>query len=133
VPNGKKRTSRNEKAAVFIFDVSANIIKRIYDRIVFVFLFMTFLIRPLYLAILLLIKGPAEAQAPVQFKTNPDNNTVLWEVSGNGLTTSSYLLGTFHLLCKEDVLFSDALKQAVKNASAVYMELDMDAITNILG
>lgn len=94
---------------------------------------MTFLIRPLYLAILLLIKGPAEAQAPVQFKTNPDNNTVLWEVSGKGLATPSYLLGTFHLLCKEDVHFSDALKQAVMNASAVYMELDMDDITTILG
>lgn len=94
---------------------------------------MTFSIRPLYLAALLLIKGPAEAQAPVQFRTNPDNNTVLWEVSGKGLTTPSYLLGTFHLLCKEDVHFSDALKQAVKNASAVYMELDMDDITTILG
>lgn len=94
---------------------------------------MTFSIRPLYLAIFLLTTGPAEAQAPVQFKSNPDNNTVLWEISGNGLTKPSYLLGTFHLLCKEDVYFSDALKQAVKNASAVYMELDMDDITTILG
>lgn len=94
---------------------------------------MTFSIRPLYLAALLLVTGSAEAQAPVQFKTNPDNNTLLWEVSGKGLATPSYLLGTFHLLCKEDVHFSDALKQAVMNASAVYMELDMDDINTILG
>ena len=58
--------------------------------------------------------------------TNSDNSTLLWEVSGNGLKKSSYLFGTFHLLCKKDIYFSSQLKTAVGNAGKIYMELDMD-------
>lgn len=58
--------------------------------------------------------------------TNKDDNTLLWQISGNGLQKPSYLFGTFHLMCKDDVQFSDQLKTAVANASTVYMELDMD-------
>ena len=58
--------------------------------------------------------------------TNPDDNTLLWEISGNGLTKSSYLFGTFHLMCKDDIVFSGQLKTAVTNADLVYLEMDMD-------
>jgi uncharacterized protein YbaP (TraB family) len=57
---------------------------------------------------------------------NKDQNTLLWEVSGNGLAKSSYLFGTFHLMCKDDIIFSSQLKTAVINADKVYLELDMD-------
>ena len=57
---------------------------------------------------------------------NKDDNTLLWQISGNGLQKPSYLFGTFHLMCKDDVQFSEQLKTAVGNASTVYMELDMD-------
>lgn len=66
-------------------------------------------------------------------KTNADDNTLLWEVSGNGLTKPSYLFGTFHLLCRDDIRFSDALKQGVQNAAEVYLELDMDDPSTLLG
>ena len=58
--------------------------------------------------------------------TNKDDNSLLWQISGNGLQKPSYLFGTFHLMCKDDVQFSEQLKTAVANASTVYMELDMD-------
>ena len=58
--------------------------------------------------------------------TNKDENSLLWEISGNGLTMPSYLFGTFHLLCKEDINFSTSLKQAIKNSSEIYLELDLD-------
>lgn len=73
------------------------------------------------------------AQTVAGLKTNADNNTVLWEVSGNGLTGPSYLLGTFHMLCKEDIHFSDALKKALAGSSSVYMELDMDDPSTMMG
>lgn len=57
---------------------------------------------------------------------NKDDNTLLWQISGNGLQKPSYLFGTFHLMCKDDVQFSEQLKTAVGNAATVYMELDMD-------
>ena len=65
-------------------------------------------------------------QKQVSLPVNKDNNSLLWEVSGKGLKQHSYLFGTFHMMCKDDVQFSDQLKTAVGSASTVYMELDMD-------
>jgi len=65
--------------------------------------------------------------------TNTDNNTLLWEISGNGLRQNSYLFGTFHLMCKGDILISNQLKTAVSNAAKVYMELDMDDPAMLMG
>lgn len=57
---------------------------------------------------------------------NKDDNTLLWQISGNGLQKPSYLFGTFHLMCKDDIQFSDQLKTALANSTTMYMELDMD-------
>lgn len=65
--------------------------------------------------------------------SNADNNSLLWEVSGNGLKQNSYLFGTFHLMCKGDILISSQLKTAVANAGKVYMELDMDDPAMLMG
>jgi uncharacterized protein len=62
-----------------------------------------------------------------------DGNTLLWEVSGNKLKKPSYIFGTFHLMCKDDIKFSNALKQAVQYSDLVYMELDMDDPATMLG
>ena len=66
-------------------------------------------------------------------KTDTTGNTLLWEISGNGLTAPSYLFGTFHLLCKDDINFSAALKQAINNSHEVYLELDLDDPATIMG
>lgn len=60
-------------------------------------------------------------------------NSLLWEVSGNGLETASYLFGTFHLLCKEDIHLGTTLQQSVKNSKEVYLELDLDDPSTLLG
>ena len=70
--------------------------------------------------------------APASLKTNASDNTLLWEVSGKGLPKPSYLFGTFHLLCRDDIRFSNSLKQSVQNATEVYLELDMDDPAMIL-
>lgn len=88
----------------------------------------------LYFLLLLFIPGLCKAQAdPVTLKTNADDNTLLWEVSGKGLPAPSYLFGTFHLLCKDDIRFSCTLKQAIINASGVYLEMDMDDPATLFG
>lgn len=66
-------------------------------------------------------------------KTNINDNTLLWEISGNGLSVPSYLFGTFHLLCKDDIHFSPALKQVINKSSEIYLELDMDDPATLLG
>lgn len=67
-----------------------------------------------------------KAQDNSSFVTQKDDNTLLWKVRGNGLQKPSFLFGTFHLLCKKDVNFSDQLRKAVKYCDEIYMEMDMD-------
>lgn len=72
---------------------------------------------------------------PNKHYLQPDTtvNTLLWEVSGNGLAAPSYLFGTFHLLCKDDINFSDTLKLAIKNSREIYLELDLDDPATLMG
>lgn len=52
--------------------------------------------------------------------------SLLWEISGNGLSKPSYLFGTIHLICPTDYFMSDATKAAFEKTEQVYLELDMD-------
>lgn len=73
-----------------------------------------------------------QAQSSDSFIIQKNNNTLLWKVSGNGLKQASFLFGTFHLLCEEDIHFSDQLKKAMKSCDEVYMEMDMDDPSTML-
>ncbi|MEO6221530.1 MAG: TraB/GumN family protein [Ginsengibacter sp.] len=72
------------------------------------------------------------AQSENSFSIQKNNNTLLWQVSGNGLSNPSFLFGTFHLLCKDDIHFSRQLLQALKYSNEIYMELDMDDPSTLL-
>ena len=74
-----------------------------------------------------------KAQPDHSFTKQKNNNTLLWEVSGNGLKHSSFIFGTFHLMCEEDIHFSTQLKDAIKSSDEIYMELDMDDPATLLG
>lgn len=78
------------------------------------------------LLLLTLFYSCAAQPKNINLTINKDDNSLLWRVSGNGLKQPSYLFGTFHLMCKDDIHFSDQLKTAFNNADKVYMELDMD-------
>lgn len=60
-------------------------------------------------------------------------NTLLWEISGNGLEKPSYLFGTMHILCAEDAQLSDRMREIIKNADVIYFELDMDNMQEMMG
>ena len=53
-------------------------------------------------------------------------NALLWQVSGKGLSSPSYVYGTVHIICKEDFQFSGTLKEKFREAKNIYLELDMD-------
>lgn len=59
--------------------------------------------------------------------------TLLWEISGRGLTKPSYLYGTMHMVCGENTKPSEGLKNAIKNSSKVFFEIDMDDLTEVMG
>ena len=60
------------------------------------------------------------------------NNSLLWEISGKGLTSPSYLYGTMHMVCAEDTRMSEGLKNAIQKAKQVYFELDMDNMEEMM-
>ncbi|MBK8952901.1 MAG: TraB/GumN family protein [Chitinophagaceae bacterium] len=60
------------------------------------------------------------------------DKSLLWKVTGNGLSKPSYLFGTIHMLCKEDAFLSENMVKALKNADAVYLELDMDNLFDMM-
>jgi uncharacterized protein len=83
---------------------------------------------------LMLCLGTVKAQTDNNvLKTDKTYNTLLWQISGNGLQAPSYLFGTFHLLCKDEIHFSEILKQAVAGSKEVYLELDLDDPATLMG
>lgn len=86
------------------------------------------------LTALLIVFNSCKAQPKLPALTiNKNDNSLLWQVSGNGLTHPSYLFGTFHLMCKNDIQFSSQLTSAVSRSEKVYMEMDMDDPATMLG
>ena len=55
-----------------------------------------------------------------------NEKSLLWEISGNGLTAPSYLYGTIHLVCPNDFVLSDSLKAKFGKAQQIVLEIDMD-------
>ena len=81
----------------------------------------------------LLIFQCCRSQPSVSLPTQSGSNTLLWEITGKGLKQPSYLFGTFHMMCKDDIKFSDNLLTALKNSEEVYFEMDLDDVANTLG
>ena len=65
-------------------------------------------------------------------QSNISTNTLLWRISGNNLSKPSYLFGTIHLLCANDIELSETLKTAIKETDKVYLELDMDNLFEMM-
>lgn len=55
-----------------------------------------------------------------------DEKSLLYEISGNGLSKPSYIYGTIHIICKNDFVMNEATKQKFSEAQQIYLELDMD-------
>lgn len=74
-----------------------------------------------------------KAQKNSVIKIASDNNTLLWKITGKNIKAESYLYGTFHLLCKDDIVFSKSVTPAIKESDQVYFEMDLDDPATLLG
>ena len=83
-------------------------------------------------SVLILLANSCIAQRAVP-ESGQITNTLLWKISGNGLSRPSYLFGTMHILCSDDAKLSNELKDIIKNSNVVYLELDMDNKQELLG
>ena len=55
-----------------------------------------------------------------------EEKSLLYEISGNGVSQPSYLYGTIHIICKDDFVMTDVTKQKFETSQQVYLEIDMD-------
>ncbi|CAD0222169.1 TraB/GumN family protein [Chryseobacterium sp. JV274] len=65
--------------------------------------------------------------------TNTNNeNSLLWEVSGNGLSKPSYITGTFHILCSKDFEIKPKVLKALEKSDNFVMEINYTDPTEIM-
>jgi uncharacterized protein len=76
---------------------------------------------------MLIAMTPAVSQSQV-----PTEKTLLWEISGNGLTKTSYLFGTIHLICVDKLRIGKQQRKALDNVQQVYLELDLDDLGTLI-
>jgi uncharacterized protein YbaP (TraB family) len=58
-------------------------------------------------------------------QTKPTENSLLWKVSGNGLTKPSYLFGTIHMICENDFVMKEKVIKAFEKTSKLALEVNM--------
>lgn len=75
-----------------------------------------------FLIFFLGIFGTANAQNAA--KKGSTENTLLWEVTGNGLSKPSYVFGTFHMMCKDQFVFPGKLNYVLDNTEATVLEIN---------
>jgi uncharacterized protein len=52
-------------------------------------------------------------------------NSLLWRVSGNGLSKPSFLFGTIHLICPDDFLWTRSMEESIGACDKVCFEMDL--------
>jgi uncharacterized protein YbaP (TraB family) len=69
------------------------------------------------LLFLLLVSSSTIAQAP-------NEKALLWKISGNGISQPSYLYGTIHLMCPEQIKIDSVLKRSFSTCKQLYLEIN---------
>ena len=60
-----------------------------------------------------------------QSKSEKIDNSLLWEISGKGLSKPSYLFGTIHMICAADFIMNDQAKRSFAKTDKLTLEIDM--------
>jgi hypothetical protein len=60
-----------------------------------------------------------------QTKTTSLENSLLWEISGKGLSKTSYLYGTIHMICADDYFLSEKVKKAFESSDKLVLEVNL--------
>lgn len=51
--------------------------------------------------------------------------TLLWRISGKGISKPSYLFGTMHLICKDDFIWTPKMKEGLTKSEKVCFEMNL--------
>ncbi|MCF6185038.1 MAG: TraB/GumN family protein, partial [Bacteroidales bacterium] len=53
-------------------------------------------------------------------------NSLLWEISGNGIEKPSYIFGTIHMIPKDDYFFTNLMKEKFAACEKLVLEIDIN-------
>lgn len=62
----------------------------------------------------------------LSFAQSAKEESLLWKITGENISKTSYLYGTIHIICKEEIRINAAEAKAFSEAEKVYLELDLD-------
>lgn len=71
-----------------------------------------------FILVVFSIKSQAQTKSPKL------ENSLLWEVSGNGLSKPSYLYGTIHMICSSDYFLTEKTKKALESSEKLILEIN---------
>lgn len=60
------------------------------------------------------------------FNLHSQDSSLLYQISGNGLSQPSYLFGTIHMIPKQDFFLTDSIIAAFHSCDALVTEINMD-------
>lgn len=66
------------------------------------------------------------------YVTAGNGKSLVWEVTGRGLSKPSYFFGTMHLMCAEDAELTETVRSLIKNTDQIYLEVDLDNASELL-
>ncbi len=72
-----------------------------------------------FILFLIIFNRPASVSAQ-------DKHDLLWKISGNNLQHPSYLYGTIHLLCQEELHLSDSVQKSIAETSETILEINLN-------
>lgn len=67
------------------------------------------------------------------FAQVPTEKSLLWKIEGKGLHKPSYLYGTIHVMCPDDIEVKPEIRSAFNKAEQLYLEIDMSDISGAMG
>lgn len=65
------------------------------------------------------------SQLQAQTKSLKLENSLLWKVTGNGLSKPSYLYGTIHMICSSDYFLTEKTKKALEASEKLVLEINL--------
>jgi hypothetical protein len=63
----------------------------------------------------------------LSFSQSSKEESLLWRITGDKISEPSYLFGTIHIICKDDIKINAAEAKAFSEAKKIYLELDLDS------
>jgi len=84
------------------------------------------------LIVFLLVSVQAWSQVAAELPKQETDTTTTASYTGNGLTDTSYLYGTIHMIGKEDYFLTDATKKAFDGSEKVVFEINLENMNDMM-